>query len=128
MKNFFLCITGLLISFSGWCKVRVPAIFSDHSVFQQGGGNPIWGWAKPGEEVTVSTSWGTKDSATADKNGRWMVIAYTSKAGTGHEVTIQGDNKIVLQMLRWGKSGYVPVNPIWGGPWGTLLKREKKPM
>lgn len=58
MKNFFLCITGLLISFSGWCKVRVPAIFSDHSVFQQGGGNPIWGWAKPGEEVTVSTSWG----------------------------------------------------------------------
>ena len=103
MKNFFLCITGLLISFSGWCKVRVPAIFSDHSVFQQGGGNPIWGWAKPGEEVTVSTSWGTKDSATADKNGRWMVIAYTSKAGTGHEVTIQGDNKIVLSNVAVGE-------------------------
>ena len=48
MKNFFLCITGLLISFSGWCKVRVPAIFSDNSVFQQGGGKSDLGLGKTG--------------------------------------------------------------------------------
>ena len=29
-------------------------------------------------------------------------------------------------MLQWGKSGYVPVNRIWGGPWGTLLRLRKK--
>lgn len=103
MKNLFLFIVGFLFSFNGWSEVRVPAIFSDNSVFQQQSGNPIWGWAKPGEKITVSTSWGTTDSATADKNGKWMVISYAPKAGTGHEVTIQGDNKIVLSNVAIGE-------------------------
>ena len=126
MKNFYLFISGLLISFSGWCKVRVPAIFSDHLVFQQGGGNPIWGWAKPGEKVTVSTSWGTTDSATADKNGKWMIISYTSKPGTGHEVTIQGDNKIVLKNVAVGEVWLCAGQSNMGWSMGNSFEAEKE--
>ena len=126
MKNFYLFISGLLISFSGWCKVRVPAIFSDHLVFQQGGGSPIWGWAKPGEKVTVSTSWGTTDSATADKNGKWMIISYTSKPGTGHEVTIQGDNKIVLKNVAVGEVWLCAGQSNMGWSMGNSFEAEKE--
>ena len=84
-------------------KVRLPTIFSDHMVFQQLGGNPIWGWAEPKEKVTVKTSWDETDSATAGKDGRWMVTVYTPKAGTGHQVTIQGSNKIVLKNVAIGE-------------------------
>ena len=93
----------LLLPILCLAKVRLPAIFSDNSVFQQQSGNPIWGWAKPGEDITVSTSWGATDSTTADKEGRWMVISYTSKAGTGHEVTIKGTNEIVLKNVAVGE-------------------------
>jgi sialate O-acetylesterase len=78
-------------------------VFTDNLVFQQQSGNPVWGWAKPGEEVTVLTSWGTKDSATADKDGKWMIITYTTGAGTGHEVTISGENEIVLKNVALGE-------------------------
>ena len=72
-------------------------------MFQQQSGNPIWGWAEPGEEVTVLTSWGTEDSATAGKDGKWMIITYTTGAGTGHEVTISGENEIVLKNVALGE-------------------------
>ena len=95
MKESFLLFVSFLPLFL-IANVRLPALFSDHSVFQQRSGNPIWGWADPGEKVTVKTSWGETDSATAGKDGRWMVITYTPKAGIGHQVTIQGNTKIVL--------------------------------
>jgi sialate O-acetylesterase len=93
----------LFLPLLGAAKVRLPAIFSDHMVFQQSGGNPIWGWADPKEKVTVKTSWGETHSATACKDGRWMVIAYAPKAATGHEVTVQGSNKIVLKNVAIGE-------------------------
>ena len=77
--------------------MRLPALFSDHMVFQQMAGNPVWGWAEPKEKVTVKTSWGETHSETAGEDGRWMVTVYTPKAGTGHKVTIQASNKIVLK-------------------------------
>ncbi|MBT7405549.1 MAG: hypothetical protein HN754_05500 [Opitutae bacterium] len=107
-------------------KVRLPAIFSDDSVFQQQSGNPIWGWAKPGEEITVSTSWGTTDSTTADKNGKWMVISYTSKAGTGNEVTIQGDNKIVLSNIAVGEVWLCAGQSNMGWSMGNSFEAEKE--
>ena len=98
-----LFVLSLLPLVSTISKVRLPGVFTDNLVFQQRSGNPVWGWAKPGEKVTVLTSWGTKDSATADKDGKWMIITYTTGAGTGHEVTISGENEIVLKNVALGE-------------------------
>jgi sialate O-acetylesterase len=98
-----LFVLSLLPLVSTISKVRLPGVFTDNLVFQQQSGNPVWGWAKPGEEVTVLTSWGTKDSATADKDGKWMIITYTTRAGTGHEVSISGENEIVLKNVALGE-------------------------
>ena len=66
-------------------------------------GNPIWGWADPGERVEVKTSWGENQIAKAESDGNWMVIINTPEAGTGHKVTISGDNKIVLKNVALGE-------------------------
>jgi sialate O-acetylesterase len=52
--------------------LRVPGVFTDHMVLQREMPVPVWGWAKPGEEVTVEFA-GQKKTAKADANGKWMV-------------------------------------------------------
>ena len=96
-------ILGILIPFFAFGKVRLPTIFSDYLVFQQKSGNPIWGWAEPGDKVTVSTTWGSKESVTAGEDGSWKVISYTQEPGVGHEVSIQGSNQIVLKEVAVGE-------------------------
>jgi sialate O-acetylesterase len=64
---------------------------------------PIWGWAEPGEEVTVTLD-GQKVSTKADDNRRWLVTLKPVKAdGKPHTMTIEGKNKIVLEDLLIGE-------------------------
>ena len=52
--------------------VKLPAIFGDHMVLQRDQNDRVWGWADPGEEVTVSINDQTK-TATAGADGKWQV-------------------------------------------------------
>lgn len=51
---------------------RFAAAFSDHAVLQRDMPVPVWGWADPGELVTVEFA-GQRQTATADGTGRWSV-------------------------------------------------------
>ena len=53
-------------------SLKLPAIFSDHMVLQRGRTVPVWGEARPGENVVVEFG-GQKKTATADANGKWLV-------------------------------------------------------
>ena len=50
-------LTGLLFTLCNvtalWADVKPAALFGDHMVLQQGMSVPVWGWADPGEQVTV---------------------------------------------------------------------------
>ena len=51
-------------------KVTLPAIFTDNMVLQQQSDVKIWGRAKPGKAVKVTTSWDGKTyAATASATG-----------------------------------------------------------
>ena len=52
-------------------ELRVPAIFGDHMVLQQKQINPIWGWDRPGTQITVSFA-GQKIISKADDAGKWV--------------------------------------------------------
>lgn len=52
--------------------LRLPALFGDHMVLQCEQAVPVWGWAKPGEEVTVEFA-GQKKTTRADVAGKWLV-------------------------------------------------------
>ena len=52
--------------------IRLAAVFSDHMVVQRGKAVPVWGWATPGDHLTVSFA-GQEKQATVDGAGRWQV-------------------------------------------------------
>ncbi|MEO8115724.1 MAG: sialate O-acetylesterase [Phenylobacterium sp.] len=63
------------------------APFQDHAVFQRGRPIPVWGWAAPGETVSLRFAGATRDVA-ADASGRWRT-ALPPPAGEGpHELTV----------------------------------------
>jgi sialate O-acetylesterase len=77
-------------------EVQLPGVFSDHLVLQRDLPIPIWGTAGPEEKIVVQFL-DRKVSATADKEGRWSVKLAPLKAGGPYELTIQGQNTIVLK-------------------------------
>lgn len=76
--------------------------FSDHMVLQRGMPVPIWGWAKPGETVTVDIA-GRNASAHADTEGRWQAVLEALPTGGPYEMTIKGPGKIVLSNILVGE-------------------------
>jgi len=59
-----------LLCATSQAEVRLPSIIGSHMVVQQGMKVPIWGWAEPGERVTVAMRDKTA-TAVADKTGKW---------------------------------------------------------
>ena len=75
MKNLILCITTLLLAPLAAvhaADLKLASVFSDHTVLQRERPVPVWGWANPGDEVTVEFA-GQKKTAQADAAGKWMV-------------------------------------------------------
>ena len=60
--------------------VKLPALFGDHMVLQRDQNDRVWGWADPGEEVTVSIN-GQSKTATAGADGKWQVTLDPMPAG-----------------------------------------------
>ena len=59
---------------------------------------PIWGWAEPGEKVSIKGSWQWFGASTrAGRDGKWMVKVGTPKAGGPYEITISAKNKITIK-------------------------------
>jgi len=52
--------------------LKLPALVGDHMVLQRDLANPIWGWADPGAEVTVTLA-GQTFPGKADQAGKWKV-------------------------------------------------------
>src|SRR5580698_2802572 len=75
--------------------VKVPAIFGSHMVLQRDQKDRVWGWADPGEEVTVKLA-GQEKTAKAGPDGSWQVVLDPMAAGGPHILTIQGKNTIRL--------------------------------
>ena len=81
--------------------VRLPSLFTDHMVLQQGKTIPVWGWAENGEQVSVEFL--GKTSKTVAKAGTWMVHLPKQKAGGPHELRVQGKNSITLRDVLVGE-------------------------
>ena len=82
--------------------VTVPSVIGSHMVLQRDQPLPIWGWADPGERVTVELD-GKTVSTKTDAKGNWKVVLPAMKADAKpHRMTIVGNNKIVLDDILVG--------------------------
>jgi sialate O-acetylesterase len=64
----------------------VASVFDDSMVLQQESEVAIWGFAKPGEQVSIIPSWGESTHTMTDKNGNWIAYIKTPSAGVGHDI------------------------------------------
>ncbi len=101
-----LLIGAVALTSITYADIKLPAIFGDHMVLQQKSSVAVWGWADPGEKVTVKGSWQwfSGKSGKADENGEWKVNLKTPKAGRTVSLKIKGnENEIVLNDILIGE-------------------------
>jgi sialate O-acetylesterase len=95
--------------------VKLPAIFSDHMVLQSGIQVPVWGWAKPQEDVTVEIG-GQKLISRADAKGDWRVVLEPLKPGARLTMTVRGENTNVVNDVLAGE--------VWLGSGQSNMRLE----
>ncbi len=104
----FARLSLFLLAFLGQNIVRadvvLPNIFQKNMVLQQQTTVNVWGWANPGERVTVTTSWDSEQLTTTTLGDATFKLSLkTPKAGGPHTLTVKGDNKIVLENVMIGE-------------------------
>jgi sialate O-acetylesterase len=62
----------------------------------------VWGWAEPGEEVTVSVA-GQTQATKADAKGKWSVKFKNLKAGGAQTLTVKGRNTVTVNDVLIGE-------------------------
>lgn len=98
----FLIFSFLTLSLQG--SIRLPNILNSNMVLQQQSTAKLWGWASPDEKIKVTSSWDNKTIETsADGNANWKIEIQTPKAGGPYTLTLEGENKIVLENILIGE-------------------------
>ena len=72
--GIFLCTAALT------ADIKLPAVLGDHMVLQQDKPIKIWGWAEPGEGISVTFA-DLRAQTTVDSEGLWEVRLKAMKAG-----------------------------------------------
>lgn len=98
-----IAVCGLLLYSPGDADIRLPSLVSDNMVFQQNSDAAVWGWAQPGDTITVKASWAKNPfTVVADQGGRWKVNIPTAASSGPCELEIEnqnGEKKTVRNIL-----------------------------
>jgi sialate O-acetylesterase len=100
--SFLSLATLLSVGLAARADVKLPALFSDHAVLQQGVPIKVWGWAEPNEVVTVEFRQ-QKVTAKTPATGRWMVTLKAEKAGEPDTLKVSGRNTLVVNDVLVGE-------------------------
>ena len=84
--------------------VTLSSMLTNHLVLQRNRADPVWGWAQPGQKITVRFA-GHTAAATADAQGAWITRLPPIKASdVARNLTISaGTQRIVLHDVLVGK-------------------------
>lgn len=73
-------------------------------VLQQKSKAALWGWAEPGEKISITTSWNKKIvTPAADPSGKWITYVTTSAAGGPYTIVFKGSNEIRISNVMLGE-------------------------
>ena len=68
-------------------------LFTSDMVLQRDIAAPIWGWAKPGDKISISVDGKPAAQAIAGADGRWMTKVGPFAAGGPHTVVVEGGGR-----------------------------------
>ncbi len=96
LSFLFLLVGSLCIS-----QIRLPKLISDGMVLQRDARVKLWGWAAPGEKITLNFN--SKDySSIANKEGKWTIALPKQKAGGPHQLSFSASNKVTVSNVLFG--------------------------
>lgn len=81
---------------------RLPHLFSDHMVLQRGVELHVWGWATPGEFITVTLAGTTRQTTTAS-DSRWAVSLPAFPAGGPFLLEVRGTKTVLVKDVMIGE-------------------------
>lgn len=96
-----LLTAALLCCLSVQADIRLPGLISDHMVLQRDSSINLWGYATPGEQVTVQLNGAVLGQVLA-ANGQWQVRLPAQSAGCGHQLRFSAGNQITLSDICFG--------------------------
>ncbi len=103
-RPYLISLALLATSSISMAEVRLPALFGDHMVLQRDSTVAIWGWAEPGEKVSIELDWkDTAIEAVTDAAGSWKAKIPTGAAGDPHSITVIGTNRIEINDVLFGE-------------------------
>lgn len=103
MIRQFLVVFALLISSMATAQLKIANIFGNHMVLQRNVPINVWGWAKPGQKVSISFA-GKNKEAIADVAGKWKLALDKQPAGGPFTMKLKsGSEKITLDDILVGE-------------------------
>ncbi len=82
--------------------VKLPNVFGDHMVLQQGQKNKVWGLADAGEAVIVTID-KQSHNAMAGADGKWMVALDPLPVGGPYSLSVKGKNEVKIEDVLVGE-------------------------
>jgi sialate O-acetylesterase len=92
----------ILSVLSSKAAVRLPKLISDGMVLQRDQKLNIWGWAAPGERVTINFN-RKKLHVNTGRDGKWLIVLPAMKAGGPYTMRITASNTIRLSDILIGE-------------------------
>ena len=102
MKPFLLLLITHALSINAMADVRLSKIFGNNMVLQRNKSIPVWGWADPGEKITIQFNKQIRKT-TCGKDGKWQIELTAETAGGPYQLTAIGKNRIILNNILVGE-------------------------
>src|SRR4051812_47473892 len=85
--------------------MQLASLFSDHLVLQQNRENPVWGWDRPGQELTLELSGPSEVRlhTRADERGHFSFRCPALPAGGPYRLALAGSERVELNDVWLGE-------------------------
>ena len=108
MKNTKLTFLTVFLFFSyntSFAKIKLPSIIASNMVLQRNTSVKIWGWATPGEKISIKASWISEIlKITASENGRWEIAIKTTLSKESQSIQLKSsESNINLENILFGE-------------------------
>ena len=108
MKNTILAFLTVFLFFSyntSFAKIKLPSIIASNMVLQRNTSVKIWGWATPGEKISIKASWISEIlKITASENGRWEIAIKTTLSKESQSIQLKSsESNINLENILFGE-------------------------
>lgn len=103
--NFIFLLLFFVPSLLSNCaNLKLPSVIGNNMVLQQHSSCNLWGWAEPGDTISVKFGWNENVKfCVADSANKWKLKFTTPSAGGPYEVLITADTTIIIENILIGE-------------------------